>query len=457
MFRKNDAHRQPPLLSSVRLLPEKQRQRLEASWAGVFYRDFFSRLDESIFAVRYSEKRSRPNIPVNVLIGLDFLKAGHGWSDEEMYDQFQYNLQVRYALGIHDFDTGHFELRTVYNFRQRLSLYQKEQAEDLLGQLFAQVTDEQLAAYGLRTGKQRLDSSQIGSDTADASRLQLVVTAVQRVDFADILEPCRPGKGEQYVYRVKGRAATQAALQATGAVLAQLLAAVTVAAAASYAVLQRFFADNFSLTEAQTVSVKGNDEIGAGALQSLDDLEATYRRKGGEGYKGSVINNTDDATLLCEAVPGLCARTNLTDLYSDGGFGSPEADERLPEHGVALHQTDLRGKAPDPTRFSLADFMITCNEAGDPTWLGCPQGQIVPVLSGRSTGFVARFNSTHCQTCPAFQNQCRVRLMKRREVCQLEFTRTEILWALRRQRHRRLRQTPGDPRADACPCAVCAA
>lgn len=75
-----------------------------------------------LFAVLYSKKRSRPNIPVNVLIAMDFLKAGHGWSDEEMYDQFQYNLQVRYALGLHDFDTGQFELRTVYNFRQRLSL-----------------------------------------------------------------------------------------------------------------------------------------------------------------------------------------------------------------------------------------------------------------------------------------------------------------------------------------------
>ena len=180
MFRKNDSHRQPPLLSPVRILPEKQRQRLEASWAGVFYRDFFSRLDESIFAVLYSKKRSRPNIPVNVLIAMDFLKAGHGWSDEEMYDQFQYNLQVRYALGLHDFDTGQFELRTVYNFRQRLSLYQKEQGQDLLAKLFAQVTDEQLAAYGIRTEKQRMDSSQIGSDIADASRLQLVVTAVQR-------------------------------------------------------------------------------------------------------------------------------------------------------------------------------------------------------------------------------------------------------------------------------------
>ncbi|MBK9053780.1 MAG: hypothetical protein IPL78_23605 [Chloroflexi bacterium] len=37
--------------------------------------------------------------------------------------------------------------------------------------------------------------------------------------------------------------------------------------------------------------------------------------------------------------------------------------------------------------------------------------------------------------------------MSQRPVCQLEFTRQELLWALRRQNHLRLRQTPGDPRA----------
>ena len=37
--------------------------------------------------------------------------------------------------------------------------------------------------------------------------------------------------------------------------------------------------------------------------------------------------------------------------------------------------------------------------------------------------------------------------MEQQAVGSLEFPRTEVLWALRRQRHRRLRQTPGDPRA----------
>ncbi|MBK9056117.1 MAG: transposase [Chloroflexi bacterium] len=483
MFRKNDSHHQPLLLSPVRLLTEKQRQRLEASWAGVFYREFFRRLDETPFAVLYSDKTSRPNIAVNVMVSLEFLKAGHGWSDEEMYDQFQYNLQVRYALGLHDFEAGNFELRTVYNFRRRLSQYQKEAEKDLLAQAWAAVTDEQLAAYGIRTEKQRMDSSQIGSDIADASRLQLVVTAIQRAarlldesqkaSYADLLAPFQEGEAEQYVYRVKGREATQTALQTGGELLAQLLAELGDAEAGeahvSHQAVKRLFADNFCLTAEGTVRVKGNDEIRAGALQSLDDLEATFRRKGGDAYKGYVVNlaetcdprnelqlithvqvapnNTDDATLLCEALPELSRRTDLTDMYSDGGFGSPEADETLLDHGVTLHQTHLRGKAPDPTRYNLADFQIACDETGQPTYLGCPGGQIVPVLSGRTTGFVARFTRTHCQTCPAFQKQCRVRQMSQRPVCQLEFTRQELLWALRRQNHLRLRQTPGDPRA----------
>ena len=37
-------------------LPEKQRKRLENSWAGTFYKEFFSRIDEQSFAVLYSEK-----------------------------------------------------------------------------------------------------------------------------------------------------------------------------------------------------------------------------------------------------------------------------------------------------------------------------------------------------------------------------------------------------------------
>ncbi len=59
----------------------------------------FRRIDEDTFAVLYSEKGSRPNTPVNVLVGLEILKEGRHWSDEELYNHLSFDMQVRYALG----------------------------------------------------------------------------------------------------------------------------------------------------------------------------------------------------------------------------------------------------------------------------------------------------------------------------------------------------------------------
>jgi hypothetical protein len=65
MFRKNTKHQQPALIpygrdvSAASELPEKQRKRLENSWAGAFYKEFFSRIDEQSFAVLYSERLLR--------------------------------------------------------------------------------------------------------------------------------------------------------------------------------------------------------------------------------------------------------------------------------------------------------------------------------------------------------------------------------------------------------------
>jgi len=126
MFRKNKKHLQPSLISNVNQLPENQRQRLEQSWAGVFYREVFSRLDETPFSVLYADIPSRPNVVVNVLVGLEFLKSGFGWSDEELYDAFLYNVQVRYALGYNELGEGEFDLRTLYYFRERLNRHMQE-------------------------------------------------------------------------------------------------------------------------------------------------------------------------------------------------------------------------------------------------------------------------------------------------------------------------------------------
>ncbi len=77
MFRKNSRHLQIPLTSHVDELPEPLRKRLRNSWTETFYQQFFCRLDETPFEVLYADMPSRPNVPVNVLVALEFLKAAN--------------------------------------------------------------------------------------------------------------------------------------------------------------------------------------------------------------------------------------------------------------------------------------------------------------------------------------------------------------------------------------------
>jgi hypothetical protein len=202
MFRKNKAHLQPSLISNVNQLPEGQRQRLEQSWAGVFYREVFCRIDETTFGVMYADIPSRPNVAVNVLVGLEFLKSGMGWSDEELYDAFLYNVQVRYALGYDELGEGEFDLRTLYYFRERLNRHMQEKGVNLLAKAFEQVTDEQVAAFKLKTGIQRMDTTQVSSNIHEWGRLQLLVLVIQRV-YRMLSEAEKAGYAERFQPYVK--------------------------------------------------------------------------------------------------------------------------------------------------------------------------------------------------------------------------------------------------------------
>lgn len=481
MFRENKRHLQPPLISPLNDLSAKQRSRLEESWAGTFYREFFCRIDEEVLRVLYAEVPSRPNVPVNVLLGLEVLKAAFGWSDEEMYDHFNYDVQVRFAVGLQRLGECEFDLRTIYNFRQRLSSYNQEHGTNLLVTVFRQITDEHLEAFKLQTGQQRMDSSQIASNILQVSRLRLLVEALQRVDrllsaaehaqYADLLEPYRQGSSGQYVYRIKGLAATEQHLQDIGLAMYRLIAELpaTYHASPAYQVLCRIFDENFQV-ELEQVQLRPKEQLGSGCLQSVDDVTATFRRKGRQGYKGYVFNvtetcdptnplqlitevqvapnNVDDATLLIESLPGLKQRTDLHTLYTDGGYGSPAADEILQVSHVAQVQTALRGNAPDPHKFSLADYTIERADDGTPRRITCPYGQQVVAGAGRTTGYVARFDPAVCQTCPhAVAQRCRAQPGKRDPCFSLRFTRQEVNWAVRRQRSRANRKQDKNLRA----------
>jgi hypothetical protein len=467
MFKKNTKHQQPALISAASELPEKQRKRLENSWAGTFYQEFFKCMNEETFSVLYSDLPSRPNVPINVLVGLEALKAGFGWSDAELYDNYCYDLQVRYALGYDRLGDGDFEIRSLYYFRQRLSQYNAKTGENLLEKAFEQITDAQIVKLKVRTGMQRMDSTQIASNIVSASRLQLLVESLQRVQrilsaadqvrLAEKFAPYTQDSAGHYTYRVKGQEAQQEHLQKIGQVIHVLLADLKSAYAAkkAYQILERIFNNNFHLLESGP-RAKENKELTSDCLQSVDDLEASYRTKGTGHYKGYVANlsetcdpenelqlitkvqvapnNIDDSQLLAEALPDLKQRTDLKTIYTDSGHAGPATDAVLQEQQVEHIQTAIRGITPNPKKLNLADFTIKFNEGGQPVKVTCPQGQTETVQStSRKKGFVAHFTAEVCQICP-LADKCLTQPSSRNPSHHLRFTQADARASERRRR-----------------------
>lgn len=466
MFKEHDHHHQPFMLCCVNELPEEQREYLYSSWAGVFYREFFCRLDEKPFAVLYSKVPSRPNVPVNVLVGLEYLKAGNGWTDQEMHEAFLYNMQVRFALGYDQFVIGNFELRTLYYFRERLSRYMQETGINLLEKAFEKVTDQQITAYQLKTGKQRMDSTQIASNIRTMGRLQLLVEVMQRVyrmltgedqgHYTEEFSPFIQGHAGQYVYHIKGQD-TNEHLQRIGELMQLLLVELesNYAQEPVYQMLMRVFGEHFRVEE-KTLKIKEGKELSAKSLQSPDDLEATYRQKNNKSFRGYVANltetcdpenplqlvtkvqvasnHTEDAEMLVEALPNLKERTDLDTLYTDGGFGSPDADKILQTNLVEQIQTAIRGRIPNNEKLNLSDFEIKQTEKGVPTRITCPQEQSTPVhTSSQKKAYVAHFEDNVCLACPLLP-KCPVQRGKRDLRFHLRFDQKQINMSERRQR-----------------------
>ncbi|MEA2008879.1 MAG: hypothetical protein U9O54_07140, partial [Chloroflexota bacterium] len=192
-------------------------------------------------------------------------------------------------------------------------------------------------------------------------------------------------------------------------------------------------------------------------MQSVDDLEASFRTKRGEHYKGYVANvsetcdeendvdlitsiqvepnNVDDDQMLADVLPDLIENTDLNKLRVDGGFGGEASDAVLSNHPLfELIQTAIRGAKPDPEKFHLADFDIVQDEQGEPTQITCPNGETVEVQKARTTGRQARFDPEICATCPFQKNgKCKTKPQKRDPRYLLSFTLKELQAAKRRK------------------------
>ena len=164
MFRERDP--QVSLWQSEFLVPPKKARRLERSWAEVFRNEALPLIDEERFAPMYCADNGRPNRAVQTVLGVHLLKEMFNLTEDEALEQLEFNLLWHHALRL-DMEETHLPQKTLHNFRVRLMQHDG-------GRLaFQETTERIIQALGIRTGKQRLDSTHIMSNIATLTRLGL--------------------------------------------------------------------------------------------------------------------------------------------------------------------------------------------------------------------------------------------------------------------------------------------
>ena len=115
-FKTNDCQ-QLSLDDSFMTLTERERKALEKSWAKIFADEIFPAIDEERFSVLYSDKASRPNAPVNVIIGALIIKELFDYSDDEIVENL---MSIQYKVSLNLTST-----RFVFFIHAKSSLYNR--------------------------------------------------------------------------------------------------------------------------------------------------------------------------------------------------------------------------------------------------------------------------------------------------------------------------------------------
>jgi hypothetical protein len=468
MFRPNETHRQQDLFGLQTQLAPELWQRLQASEEFAFYSEIFCRIPEAHFADLYSaEPATRPNAPINVLVGALILQHLHNWTVEELLDRLAFDLKVRASLGLWSLSEAPFCRATWFNFQRKLRDHLVQSGQDKFQALFDRLTVEQLARFGLETSIQRCDSTQLGSNLRQYTRIELLVEVVLRL-WRLLDEADQAAYAERFAPFVRARTAGQflyrlrtSEIEPTLVQLGQLYAWMVEALEADYGereiyrIVCRVFAEHFCRVEEQ-IEVRAAEEIGSGSLQSPDDLEATYRKKEEEHYRGYVLhatetahpenplqlvtdvvvvpNHEDDSRILQARLEAMKQKTpDLEELHHDAAYGSEPNDRLQAELGIEAVQSGIRGRVAEaPIQIEALPEVPGCYR------LSCAAGQKVESAPTR-TRFKAVFAASACQGCP-FAAQCPAQ--KRADGGRtFYFTEAD---ALRQARHRRLQELPGE-------------
>ena len=367
-FVKND-NQQISLLDSTFNLTEREKRMLEKSWAKTFADKVFPAIDENIFSVLYSKKASRPNTPVNVIVGALILKEALNVTDDEIVEAMAFDIRYQYALHTTSFEEQPISDRTLSRFRARVLSYETEHDVDLIHECVVKTAKEISDFMNMTPDKQRMDSLMVAANIRNLSLLELFYTCVSNLcKIMNERGTKIPDEQHHYIEKDDYNKCI-------------------------------YHKRNMDATE-RTITVMKDADILIKICDSTGDFD-----------------DTSEYQLLIRL---LKERTIIDDdgsfLVVDGAYSGEKNSRLASEHNLKLVTTNFTGRKPDEI---YADFVFTedgkylikCKNDCNPEECSYDPG------NDRS---VAYFQRSNCEECP-YRERCQPRFLKTR-------VRKEVSW-----------------------------
>lgn len=461
-FKTND-YQQITLSDSFLNLSPRTRKIIEKSWAKDFADIVFPAINEERFSVLYSDhKFSRPNTPVNIVVGGLILKESLGLTDDELIDSICCDVRFQYALHTTHLEDQPVSDRTFSRFRERIYNYSLEHdGADLFEDEMKHLTDVYAKYMNLTSNIKRMDSLMIASRCKRMSRLEIIYTVtanavklLHRLGLdsllkSELLHYLGEDDCNQIIYHCKGEDVTDRlkAVISDAVYLSEFMKADEYQDFQEYKLLTRVLHEQTDTDDDGSIIPKTNRDITTDSLQNPSDPDATFRTKAGrqnKGYVGNVVetvgengdslitdfqveqNTHSDSAFCKEYLDKRDENSEAEIMITDGAYGGIENHKKAESVNTTLVTTALPGK---PTDAFFAGFLFS--EDGRQV-IKCPKG-----FSPEKTTYYpktgmcrALFKTSCCDECP-YKDKCHSKPQKKNYAVHVSKNMTERATYLR--------------------------
>lgn len=438
---KENVYQQMSLTDSFSGLTAREQKALENSWAKIFADEIFPAIDEKRFSVLYSDKVSRPNTPVNIIVGALIIKELFDYSDDEMVENLMLDFRTQYALHTTSFEEQPLSDKTLSRFRKRCYDYETLYNKDLYHDCVKDLSTAIAKLMGISGKVRRMDSMMIESNIRKLSRLELIYTCISKlavqllkVDNYALPEELNhytdPSDYNKVIYHQRSTTvdSRMEKLLIDADKFLELCKSIH-NESIEYDLLVRCLSEQ-TLVENGTrrLRTKKDGGMNGSIMQNPSDPEATFRSKAGKEHRGYVANLEEsvgtygsvvteyqyeqnihsDSEFIKDHLKQMEVQTEQTIIIADGAYSGTENTQLAADKHVELLTTNLTGKAaPD----ILAEFEF--NDEGTKV-IKCPAGNAPKSCTYMkpSDQCSVSFYRDQCVGCP-YQAQCKPKIFKR--------------------------------------------